>query len=183
MAASETRFRSFFELKKDRTQKEEEILFLGFTVGDQSYATKIPFVKEILKVPRLYSMPQVPGFVKGVMDLRGAIIPVTDLKERLGLGSVETKTGRVVVVMVEKKPMGILVDSVLEVFSIPQAEVKSAPEVFQAPHMVYLEGMVRKDDRLYLLLNPRNILSPKEMQTLEKSDWDSLPIGARKRKK
>ena len=76
MVKAEEGFRSLFDLKKDRAHREEEVLFLGFSVGDQSYAVRIPSVREILKVPRLYSLPKVPAFVKGVMDLRGQILPV-----------------------------------------------------------------------------------------------------------
>lgn len=177
MVKAEEGFRSLFDLKKDRVHREEEILFLGFSVADQSYAVRIPFVREILKVPRLYSMPKVPAFVKGVMDLRGQILPVVDLKERLDLGSVEAKTGRVVVLSAGKCPLGFLVDRVREVFSASAESLRDAPEVFQQPHMDFIDGMVRSGEALYLLLNPSRVLTPREMKTLEAQAWDgrSLP--------
>lgn len=177
MVKTEEGFRSLFDLKKDRVHREEEILFLGFSVADQSYAVKIPFVREILKVPRLYSMPKVPAFVKGVMDLRGQILPVVDLKERLDLGPVDAKKGRVVVLSAGRCPLGFLVDKVREVFSVPSEALRSAPEVFQQPHMDFIEGMVRSGEALYLLLNPSRVLTPREMKTLESQAWTGRALA------
>ena len=171
--------RSLFQLKKERTLKEDELLFLGFSVGEQSYAAKIPFIREILRIPKLYSMPKVPPFVKGVMDMRGVILPVTDLKERLDQGSVDPKKGRVIVLSMPKCQLGILVDLVTEVFSVVPEEVKSSPGIFNQPHMDFIEGMVKHGERLYYVLSPENILTPKEMRTLETQKWDksALPAG------
>ena len=175
MAKAEEGFRSLFDLKRDRVRREEEVLFLGFAVGDQAYAVRIPSVREILKVPRLYSMPKVPAFVKGVMDLRGQILPVVDLKERLDLGSVDLKKGRVVVLNAGKTALGFLVDQVREVFSVAPSALKSAPEVFHQPQMAFIEGMVRSGEALYLLLEPASVLTPREMKTLEAQAWDAPP--------
>lgn len=176
MVKAEEGFRSLFDLKKDRAQREEELLFLGFGVADQSYAVKIPSVREILKVPRLYSMPKVPSFVKGVMDLRGQILPVVDLKERLDLGPVDLKKGRVVVLDAGSCPLGFLVDRVREVFSTPPAAIRPAPEVFRQPHMGFIQGMVRSGEALYLLLDPGAVLTPREMTTLQSQAWDARSL-------
>jgi purine-binding chemotaxis protein CheW len=176
MIKTEEGFRSLFDLKKDRTRREEEILFLGFSVGTQAYAVKIPLVREILKVPRLYSMPKVPAFVKGVMDLRGQIMPVVDLKERLDLGSVDLAKGRVVILNAGACPLGFLVDRVLEVFSVPPSSLRHAPEVFRQPEMAFIEGMVRSGESFYLLLDPGSVLTPREMKTLEAQAWDARTL-------
>jgi len=176
MAEHESEFRSLFRLKKEKGREEKEILLLGYRVGEQCYATRIPYIKEILRIPTLYSMPQVPSFVKGVMDLRGVILPVIDLKERLGLGPVTDRKGRVVVMVFDRRHIGLLVDSVLEVFPARPSEVKASPEVFNQPHMGYLEGMIRKGDILYLVLNPGSVLTDKEMKALDASDLESLML-------
>lgn len=164
-------FASLFQLKKERHQAEEERLFLGFTVGEQSYATEVSLIKEILKIPRIFSLPKVPAFVKGVIDLRGAILPLIDLKERLGLGSVNLKKGRVIVMVPGNRPIGLLVDTVVEVFRTVPKEIKPPPEMFRQPHLQFIRGMVRVGDQLYLILDPRELLTPQEFSSLESQVW------------
>ena len=166
-------FASLFQLKKERHQVEEERLFLGFTVGDQAYATEVFLIKEILKIPRIYSLPKVPAFVKGVIDLRGSILPLIDLKERLGLGSVNLKKGRVIVMIPGNRPIGLLVDAVIEVFRTVPKEIKPPPEMFHQPHLQFIRGMVRVGEQLYLILNPKELLTPQEFSTLENHNWTS----------
>jgi purine-binding chemotaxis protein CheW len=166
-------FASLFQLKKERHQAEEEGLFLGFVVGDEAYAVEVGLIKEILKIPRIYSLPKVPSFVKGVIDLRGAILPLMDLKERLGLGPVDLKRGRVVVMIPGNKPIGLLVDTVVEVFRTDLKEIKPPPDMFRQPHLKFIRGMVRVGEQLYLIMNPRELLTPQEFSTLESHAWSS----------
>lgn len=166
-------FASLFQLKKDRNQIEEERLFLGFSVGDQAYSTEVSLIKEILKIPRIFSLPKVPAFVKGVIDLRGSILPLIDLKERLGLGSVSLKKGRVIVMIPGNRPIGLLVDTVVEVFRTVPKEIKPPPEMFNQPHLKFIRGMVRVGEQLYLILNPKELLTPQEFSTLENHNWTS----------
>ncbi len=164
-------FSSILQLKKERKEVEEELIFLGFEAGTQSYALGVFAVREILRIPKIYSLPRVPSFVKGVIDLRGAILPVIDFKERLELGSVDPAKGRVVVVVINNTSVGLLVDAVEEVFRSLPDQIKPPPEMFDKPAFRFIDGMVRFGDRLYLLLNPLDLLTPKEVDTLESQSW------------
>jgi purine-binding chemotaxis protein CheW len=165
------KFSSILQLKKEHKEAEEELIFLGFTAGTQAYALGVFAVREILRVPRIYSLPRVPAFVKGVIDLRGAILPVIDFKERLDLGSVDPQKGRVVVVVIGSTSVGFLVDTVEEVFRSAPDQIKPPPKMFDKPHLQFIDGMVRFGDRLYLLLNPPDLLTPQEVDTLETQSW------------
>lgn len=166
-------FASLFQLKKERTKADQELLFLGFAVGGQSYAVSVNIVREILKIPRIYTMPKVPSFVKGVIDLRGSILPLVDLRERLSLGPVDLKKGRVVVIVPGNKPLGLLVDTVSEVFSTTPKGIKQTPEMFRQPHLQFIQGMVRMDEQLYLIMDPKGLFTPQELTTLETQAWPS----------
>lgn len=164
-------FASLFQLKKERHQAEEERLFLGFVVGDEAYAVEVGLIKEILRIPHIYSLPKVPSFVKGVIDLRGAILPLMDLKERLGLGPVSLKKGRVVVMTPGNKPIGLLVDTVVEVFRTDLRDIKAPPDMFKQPHLQFIRGMVKIGEQLYLIMNPKLLLTPQELSSLENHTW------------
>lgn len=152
---------------KSSSKKGEEILFLGFLASDQSYAFHINFVKEILKIPKIFSLPETPAFLKGVIDLRGAIIPVLDIKERFSLGSVHPKKGRIIVVNLAGQLLGVLVDKVNEVFAVEPKEIKPTPLMLHKEIIPFIEGMVLFKDNLYYIMNPKNLLSQKELKILE----------------
>ena len=150
-------------LKKD----QEDLLFLGFMASDQAYALHINFVKEILKIPKIFTLPQTPAFLKGVIELRGNILPVLDLKERFSLGTVHQKKGRVIVVTVSNQMLGLLVDKVAEVFAASAREIKPTPQVIHKSILPFIEGIVMVKEQLYYVLNPKNLLSPREYKMLE----------------
>ena len=157
--------------KKRIRMEEEDLLFLGFGVHDQFYGLGIFAVKEILKIPEIFSVPKAPAFIKGVMDLRGVIIPVLDFKERLGFGPVDLSKGRVVVAILNKKLLGLLVDKAEEVFHAKTKEIKAAPEMFNDSKNGFIEGMVHLKEKMYLILNPGRLLTSREQTTLENRTW------------
>ncbi|MFB3850539.1 MAG: chemotaxis protein CheW [Acidobacteriota bacterium] len=150
-------------VKKD----EEEILFLGFMASDQAYCFHINYIKEILKIPKIFTLPQTPTFLKGVIELRGTILPILDLKERFSLGSVHPKKGRIIVLTISNQMLGILVDRVTEVFAVSPKEIKPTPLVIHQTILPFMEGMVLVKDMLYYILNPKNLLSAREYKMLE----------------
>lgn len=165
-------FASLFQFKKEQVREAPDRLFLGFAAGDQSYAIEVAFVREILRIPKIHSLPKVPAFVKGVIDLRGAILPVLDLRERLGLGVVDQKRGRVIVMMPGgSQTLGLLVDSATEVFAAAPHDILPPPEALRQPHLAFIESVLRTPSKLYLLLKPETLLTPKEFQALESGAW------------
>jgi purine-binding chemotaxis protein CheW len=161
---------SLFQGRKEKTS-EEAHLYLGMTVESQSYALAVESVREILKIPRIYSLPKVPAFLKGVIDLRGAILPVVDLRERLGYGPVDPKRGRVVVAVIGNTPVGFLVDAVVEVFSAVPGDLQPPPPMIRQQDLRFIEAMVRQEERLYLILHPPALFSPEEFASLERRTW------------
>lgn len=148
-------------------KKEDEILFLGFMASDQAYSLHINYVREIVKIPKIFTLPQTPSFLKGVIELRGNILPVLDLKERLSLGSVHHKKGRIIVITISNQLIGILVDRVTEVFSTTLKEIKPTPSVIQESILPFIEGIVMVKEQLYYILSPKNLLTQKEVRLLE----------------
>ncbi len=148
-----------------------ERLFLGMEVVDQAYALEVGLVREILRIPRIYSLPKVPAFLKGVLDLRGAILPVVDFRERLGYGPVDLKKGRVVVASIGSTAVGLLVDAVVEVFAVPEEELKSPPPMVKGQKLEFIEAMVKRESRLYLVLAARSLFSAQEFASLEGAAW------------
>lgn len=157
--------------KKRHTAEKEDLLFLGFGVHDQFYGLGIFAVKEILKIPEIFPVPKAPAFIKGIMDLRGTIIPILDFKERLGFGSVDLAKGRVIVAVLNGKHLGLLVDSAEEVFHARVSEIKASPEMFSRNQNGFIQGMVHLKERMYLILNPGRLLTSSEKNTLESRTW------------
>lgn len=162
---------SLFALKKPQAQREEEVLYLGFTASDQAYALPIACVREILRIPRIHTFPKVPAFVKGVVDLRGTILPVVDLRERLGTGSVDRGRGRILVLVPQNQPLGLLVDRAVEVFPVTGELMKPTPELLQRAPVPFLGGLVPHGDMLYYVMDPGLLLTPKEFEALETHAW------------
>lgn len=166
-----TQLESLFSHRKLDLATEEELLYLGFTAADQAYALPISFVREILRIPKIFSYPKVPNFVKGVVDLRGTILPVLDLRERLGTGTVDRAKGRILVLVPQTQPVGLLVDRAVEVFPCAVELLKPTPELLQHAPVPFLSGTVRHGESLYFVMDPRLLLAAKEFETLENHRW------------
>ncbi|MCI4397888.1 MAG: chemotaxis protein CheW [Acidobacteria bacterium] len=162
---------SLFAARKPQAAPEVEALYLGFAVAGQDYALPIGCVREILKVPQIHAFPKVPSFVKGVIDLRGAILPVVDLKERLGLGAVDRAKGRIIVLVPNHQPMGLLVDKAVEVFPCPGELLKPKPDLLSKAPVPFLAGIISREGTLYYALDPKLLLTPREFEVLETHEW------------
>ena len=170
---------SLFAARKPQAAPDAETLYLGFVVAGQDYALPIACVREILRVPKIHAFPKVPEFVKGVIDLRGTILPVVDLKDRIGLGTVDKARGRVIVLVPNHQPMGLLVDKAVEVFPCPGELLKPKPELLQKAPVPFLAGIISKEGTLYYALDPKLSLTPREFEILETHDW-TVPDEKRK---
>lgn len=169
---------SLFNHRKLESSSEEEVLYLGFTAADQAYALPIAFVREILRIPKIFSYPKVPTFVKGVVDLRGTVLPVIDLRERLGTGSVGLTKGRALVLVPQSQPLGLLVDRAVEVFPCTAGLVKPTPDLLQHAPVPFLTGTIHHGELLYYAMDPTLLLTPKEFETLETHRWGSPEADA-----
>ena len=142
-----------------------ELQLVGFRVGQQSYALPISDVREIVRLPEITAVPQSPAHVAGVMNLRGRILPVVDLRKRFGHAPESSLRNRVLVVALESKLIGLLVDAASEVLKIMPSEIEPSPELFGQSSERYVTGVAKHMGRLVILLDPGKLLP--EPETLE----------------
>ena len=144
-----------------------------FGVDKELYGVGIDSVQEIVRVPDITEVPDAPCFLEGVINLRGKIVPVIDLRKRLRLyGKEKTKSTRVLVTENEGSArglVGLLVDSVLEVRKIQPDAVEGPPEMVSAIGVEYITGVAKVEDRLIILLDLKKVLSVEDMKKLGNS--------------
>jgi purine-binding chemotaxis protein CheW len=140
-----------------RVANETQIVV--FELGDERYGLDIATVFEIIRHQPITAVPQAPAFVKGVINLRGRIIPVIDLRDRFGMiESAITKATRIVVCEAAGTRLGLIVDGVSEVLMIAAETVEATPEVAAAHDAAYLRGIAKLGDRLIILLDLDGLL-------------------------
>ncbi len=127
---------------------------VGFYLNDEEYALNISDVREIIRAGRWTRVPNAPAHVKGVINLRGRIIPVVDLKTRMGLGeSTPTKNARILVVESGGRTLGLLADGVSQVLRLPAGGVEAAPEEVSSAERGFIRGVGKIGGRLVILLD------------------------------
>ncbi|WP_303722616.1 chemotaxis protein CheW [Malonomonas rubra] len=130
-------------------------------VGQQFYALDIMCIKEIIRPLPIVAVPKAPEYVDGVIHLRKAVIPVVDLRSRLGLektGS-DSKGQRIVICVIDGRIVGLLADEVTEVVSCLSSDVRPTPYYLSGKEAEFFPGVCRKGDRLMMLLDPRKIVA------------------------
>ncbi len=136
-----------------------DLHIVGFRVGAETFGVPITCVHEIVRVPEITSVPDSPAFVEGVINLRGKIVSVVDLRKRFGeKDATRNKKNRVIVVDSEGKLVGLIVDSASEVMKIPQSEIEPPPRVLGDGDMGYVTGVGKLKDRLIILVDLNRVL-------------------------
>ena len=152
---------------------------ISFTVGDEEYGLELLRVKEVIRVREITWLPKAPSFVKGIINLRGDVIPIIDLRDKFGLESREqTAQTRVIVVEVEGRLMGMVVDSASQVVRIPADQIDPPPPVLGGFSEAFITGVGKLDDKLVILLNADAILTVDEKRALSSME-DAVPAGSR----
>ena len=153
---------------KDRVDTRGELRqFISFSVGEEEYGLELLRVKEVIRVREITWLPKAPSFVKGIINLRGDVIPIIDLRDKFGLEAKEaTAMTRVIVVEVEGKLMGMVVDSASQVVRIPADQIDPPPPVFGGRAQDFITGVGKIDDKLIILLNSEAILTAEERTQL-----------------
>jgi purine-binding chemotaxis protein CheW len=132
---------------------------LTFRLGEEEYGLEILKVQEIKGYSPVTPIPNTPAYVKGVMNLRGTVIPVVDLRAKLGMAAATyTPFTVIVVARVGQKTMGLIVDAVSDVLNIPVADVQAAPEFGGDVDAGYISGMAKAGDKLIVLLDIDRVL-------------------------
>jgi purine-binding chemotaxis protein CheW len=131
-----------------------EIQIVVFELGDERYGLDIATVYEIIRHQPITAVPQAPAFVEGVINLRGRIIPVVDLRDRFGMHEGDlTKASRIVVADAGGTRVGLVVDGVSEVLMVPTESIEPTPEVAANADHEYLRGIAKLGERLIILLS------------------------------
>jgi purine-binding chemotaxis protein CheW len=153
---------------QEETQAASVVQQLTFSLGPEEYGIDILAVREIRGWTPVTRIPQAPHYVLGVLNLRGAIVPVLDLRLRFGLEREEyTATTVTVVVTVAGRLFGVVVDAVSDVLDVESDKVRPVPDMGTAVDTEYLKGLTSIEERMVLLLDVDKLLQPQDAQMLE----------------
>jgi len=149
---------------------EKDLQVVGFRVGNETYGVRIAAVREIVRVPEITSVPNAPEIIEGVINLRGKIIPVMDLRKRFGMAEIVTdKKNRILVVDLENKLLGLIVNSASEVLKISPSDIEPPGTVFAEGESGYVTGVGKLKGRLIILLDINKLLHRPEFKRLEEA--------------
>lgn len=149
---------------------DELLQLVTFEVGSEEFAIPILSVQEINRMMEITRVPQSPPFVEGVINLRGKIIPVVDLRQRFGMQPAERNgDNRIIVVEVSGRVIGFTVDRVNEVLRIDSSIVEPAPAMVASLDSDYVQGVGKLPDRLLILLELGNLFRGEELEKLEQA--------------
>lgn len=147
---------------------DKDIQIVGFRIGRETFGVPISMVREIVRVPEITAVPNAPDYIEGVINLRGRIIPVIDMRKRFGEKLMEaSKKNRIVVVEVEKRSVGLMVNSASEVLRLAPSEIEAPHNVFQEGELNFITGVGKLKGRLVILLDLNRILQRGELRNLD----------------
>lgn len=151
--------------------------YLTFTLSSEPYALSILCIKEIIQYGQLTEVPRMPTFIRGVINLRGAVVPVIDLSARFGrFATVVGQRNCIIIVEVttgeEKHSIGVMVDAVNAVLEIPAREIENAPTFGTNVRTDFIEGMGKIDGKFVIILNVQHVLSMDDMAAMVASRSD-----------
>jgi purine-binding chemotaxis protein CheW len=147
--------------------QQSDLQLVVFDVGRERFGVSIDKVREIIPMQQITQIPRAPSFVRGVIDLRGLVIPVIDLRERFAMpAGGEGDDKRIIVVEMAGQTVGCTVDEVSEVLTIAAAGVEPAPAVTTSAESAYLLGVARHEGRLVVLLDLDRLLDEGEQSAL-----------------
>jgi len=150
-------------LKKEQASGEIE-RFLEFSLGEEDYAIPLLSVREVISVPETTPIPKAPPHFLGIMNLRGQVISVVDLRQKLNIKPKEEDLEEsVVIVDIQGMNLGIVVDSINKVLAVSLEDVSDVPEIESQVNAEYIEGVYRKEDSLTVLLDVAKVLDLKDM--------------------
>jgi purine-binding chemotaxis protein CheW len=153
-----------------------DLHIVGFRVGTETFGVPITCVHEIVRVPDITSVPDSPEFVEGVINLRGKIVSVVDLRKRFGETQIDPhKKNRVIVVESDGKLVGLIVDAASEVLRIPNSDIEPPPSALQGSESSYVTGVGKFQNRLIILVDLKRVLHRGEMRKL--NDGEAVAVN------
>lgn len=156
--------------------------YLTFILGKEVFAINILNIKEIIEYGNLTEVPKMPGFIRGVINLRGAVVPVIDMAARFDKPSAQiTRKTCIVIIEVEhedtKQVVGVMVDAVNEVLDIEQSEIEPAPSFGANIRADFIDGMGKIDGKFVMILNVNKVLSVNEIAELAGTGRSDLSLS------
>lgn len=146
--------------------------YLTFKLEDEVYATDIAQVREVLEYTHVTKVPRTPEYMRGVINLRGHVVPVLDLKLRFGMNRTEQTVNTCIIIVEvvldgEKTVIGALTDSVQEVIELDSAQIEPAPRIGTRLNTEFIRGMGKRDDHFVILLDIEKVFSSEEIAALQ----------------
>jgi len=147
---------------------EKDMQVVGFRIGRETFGLPIAMVREIVRIPEITSVPNAPDYIEGVINLRGRIIPIVDLRKRFGQKAFEpNKKNRIIVVELGARSFGLIVNSASEVMRIAPSDIEAPHNVFQEGELDYVTGVGKLQGRLVILLDVERLLRRGELRDLD----------------
>lgn len=145
----------------------DELQLVSFNIGSEEFGVDILKVQEINRMVEITKVPQAPRYVEGVINLRGKVIPIIDLRKRFNLEMKEhDKNTRIVVVDISGNIMGMIVDAVSEVLRLPADTIEPPPELVTGINSEYIKGVAKLEDRLLIFLDLSKVINAEEVATV-----------------
>lgn len=139
--------------------------YVVFSINQQFFGIEIFKIREVLSYREITPLPQMEGFIKGIINLRGAVIPVFDLREKFNMPSVEyTHFHVIIVIEISGRIMGVIVDDISDVLEILPEEFQTTGNLPSNVQREYLKGVGKKDDKMIILLDMDHLLSSEELE-------------------
>jgi len=145
----------------------QDIQLACFDLGDNLFAVDIMRIKEIILPQKLSSLPRASNILEGVINLRGAVIPVMDMRKRFGMPAApEGKTGKLLIVSLARQVLALAVDNVMEVITVPIKDIKPPLDTAEGVGMEHLLGVCLSDNRVFMILDIDSLLGPSEYREI-----------------
>lgn len=157
------------ETTTNQGAKDELLQLVSFTIGEEEFGVDILKVQEINRMVEITRVPNAPEYVDGVINLRGKVIPIINLRRRFGMPRKEKdKDTRIIVVELREKVLGFVVDFVSEVLRIPSSVTEPPPSIIAGIKAEYITAIGKLEDRLLILLDLERVLTVEEHEELKK---------------
>ena len=154
--------------KNEKVDNSEILQLVGFKIGQEEFGINILAVQEIIKIIDITTVPNASDYIAGVINLRGRIIPIVHLRKRLNMPVIETdKNTRIIVVEINDKTIGFVVDEVQEVLRISTDITEKPPELVSGVDSEYITAVAKLENRLLILLDLEKTLANDELEELE----------------
>ncbi|HEX3007072.1 MAG TPA: chemotaxis protein CheW [Bacteroidales bacterium] len=163
----------------DRLKNKHKKVYLSFRLGKETFAVSVKKVLEVLQRQHITQVPDVPGYIKGVINFRGDILPICDARIKFNIDTEADQEKHVIIVLdlddsTQKIRIGAIADGVKDVISIEEADIKPVPEMGLKYNVEYLSGMIRSGDSFIMILNVDKIFTNDEVGLITSSAPDSL---------